>query len=166
MVDSPSRYAIDTNILIDLHMGEVLQEFFNLPLVILAPDVIVAEAREPSGATLRAYGLNEVSFSGEQVLEVYALRGRYRRVGLNDLFALMLARVEGVPLLTGDRHLRQAAEQEGVVVRGTLWILDTMIEHRVLTAARGTQALQTMLDNGRRLPVGECDVRMHRWSNA
>jgi rRNA-processing protein FCF1 len=165
MVDYPSRCVIDTNALIDLYIGDLLPTFFSLGWEILAPDVIVAELNsEPSSSTLLGYGLRVMSFSEIQVREMETLRQRYRRPSVPDLFALLLARREGVLLLTGDRHLRQAADQEGVPVRGTLWVLDTLVEQRRVAPADAARSLQRMIDRGTRLPTQACDLRLQQWT--
>jgi predicted nucleic acid-binding protein len=96
-------------------------------------------------------------------LEVVALRARYRRVSANDLFALVLARALGVTLLTGDRHLRKVAEQEGVEVHGTLSVLDEMVRLGVVAPAGAAEALERMLERGSRLPKAECRRRLRKW---
>ena len=62
----------------------------------------------------------------------------------------------GASLLTGDRHLRAAAEQEGVPVHGTLWLLDEMVRLAVVSPRLAAQALERMLERGSRLPLDEC----------
>lgn len=163
MVDSPLMYVVDANILIDLHVGGLLSEFFRLPFRFVTPDVVVAELDEPDGETLVARGLERGEFSGEQVLQVIHLRGRYRQVSAQDLFALVLAQALDAILLTGDRHLRQVAEAEGIAIHGTLWVLDEMVGLGVVPPGRAAQALERMLAGGRRLPRAECQARMRRW---
>jgi hypothetical protein len=163
MTDSPPLCIVDANILIDLHVGELLREFFRLPFRLAAPDVIIAELDEPDGEMLVGYGLESVELTGDQVLEVVALRARYRSVSANDLFALILARVEKATLLTGDRHLTEAAGQEGLTAHGTLWVLDEMIRLGAVARGKAAQALEQMLGRGRRLPQAECQKRLRQW---
>ena len=82
--------------------------------------MIVAELLEPDGDTLVEHGLESMELAGEQVLEVASLLARYRSVSTNDLFALVLSQTHEATLLTGDRHLSKVADQEGVMVHGTL----------------------------------------------
>jgi len=163
MRGSPSLCVVDANILIDLHIGGLLREVFALPLRLVAPDVIIAELDEPDGKGLMAYGLGSETLPGEQVLEVVALRARHRQVSANDLFALVLARALKATLLTGDGHLRKVAEQEGVEVHGTLWVLDEMVRLGVVAPAGAAEALERMLAQGRRLPEVECRRRLREW---
>ncbi|MBC7252168.1 MAG: DUF3368 domain-containing protein [Anaerolineae bacterium] len=163
MMDSPPPCVVDANILIDLHAGGLLREVFLLPFRLVAPDVIIAELYDPDGDMLLAYGLESETLSGAQVLEVASLLARYRYVSANDLFALVLARALKAPLLTGDRHLRQVAEQEGILVHGTLWVLDEMVRLRVIAPPQAARALEQMLVQGSRLPQAECQARLRRW---
>jgi len=160
MKDSPPLYIVDANILIDLHVGGLLQEIFRLPFRLAAPDVIVAERLEPDGETLAGYGLESVELAGNRVLEVASLLARHRSVSTNDLFALVLAQTHGATLLTGDRHLSKVADQEGVMVHGTLWVLDEMVRLRVVAPVQAAQALERMLKQGSRLPRAECQKRL------
>lgn len=163
MMDSPPLCVVDANILIDLHIGGLLREFFRLPFRLVAPDVIIAELYDPNGEMLTEHGLQSEMLSGAQVQEVASLVARHRRVSTNDLFALVLARTLKAMLITGDRRLRQIAVQQGVVVHGTLWVLDEMVRLKVVAPPQAAQALEQMLARGSRLPQAECQRRLRQW---
>lgn len=55
-----------------------------------------------------------------------------RSLSLPDSFALALAKRNAWTLLSGDRELRELAEEEEVRCLGVLWLLDRMSEHRVI----------------------------------
>jgi len=160
MVTYPLLCVVDANILIDLHAGDLLYEFFLLSLQLVAPDVIIAELQEPNGNDLVECGLQSKELSGAQVLEVFQLRTRYRQVSANDLFALVLARTLTATLLTGDRHLTQVAKRERVPTHGTLWVLDELVRLELAPSPRIARALERMLARGRRLPRAECQERL------
>jgi uncharacterized protein YacL len=163
MKDSPSPCIVDANILIDLHGGGLLREFFRLPFRLVAPDVIIAELHDPGGEMPIEHGLESAELAGDQVLEVAALLVHYRSVSTNDLFALVLARTLKATLLTGDRHLARVAALEKVPVHGTLWVLDAMVRLEVIAPSQAAQALQRMLARGSRLPQTECQRRLQKW---
>jgi predicted nucleic acid-binding protein len=125
--------------------------------------VVAAELQTPSVEMLVSRGLMVRELAGEQVLKVAQLTTLYRRPSTPDLFALVLARSLGIALLTGDRHLREAAQREGVVVHGTLWLLDRMVELGVLTCAAAAHALDRMIASGSRFPPVETQDRLRRW---
>ena len=109
MAEYPSKCVLDTSLLIDVYIGEIIVEFFQLPYSFVAPDVIIAELQEPDGKILMELGLRQGELIGSQVLEVIRLRELYRQPSVNDLFALVLARVLSATLLTSDGGLRKAA---------------------------------------------------------
>ena len=77
---------------------------------------------------------------------------QYKRPSRNDLFALVLAAAEHCPLLTGDKDLKAAAQNEGIEVRGTLWLVNELISTRKISAHVARLAYQRMRTHGRRLP--------------
>lgn len=163
MTDSRSPCVADANVLIDLHVGGLLAALSRLPCKVLVPDVVAAELINPDGTRLPEMGLEVHQFSGDQVVEVMRFRTRYNQVSTNDLFALVLAKACAATLLTGDRHLRQIADQEGVAVHGTLWVLDELVRLQIVDPSQAISALRRMLDQGQRLPLAECEHRFRLW---
>jgi len=142
----------DANILIDLEEGRLLSTFFTLPYQFTIPDILFYEELEDQHEYLLALGLclgelNEITMS-----YVVDLVQRVRGPSRNDCFALALAKQEKCPLLTGDRALRDAAIQEGVEVRGTLWIVEEMVIGKIISKQQAHEAYTAMEQKGRRLP--------------
>ena len=81
----------------------------------------------------------------------------YPKPSFQDLSALVLAKGNGWTLLSGDGHLRQAAQEEAVLVHGTLWLIRRLVESRILDATSAAKAFKSMKDQGRRLPWAEVD---------
>jgi predicted nucleic acid-binding protein len=142
----------DANILIDMDTGGLLAPMFSMDFQFAVPDVLYHEELMAQHAGLLELGLASVTMSVELVAEVARLAQRYRRPGRNDLFALALAASEACPLLTGDKDLRQAAEDNGVELRGTLWLVAEMIRSGKISTPAAQAAFQRMRDSGRRLP--------------
>ncbi len=67
--------------------------------------------------------------------------------------ALVVAGRLPVPLFTSEELLGRVAEQEGVEVRGTLWLLDRMVTSEALSVRVAACALERILLAGRRLPA-------------
>lgn len=55
-------------------------------------------------------------------------------------------------LLTGDKALRTLADQEGVDVKGTVWVLSELVVTKVISCETAWAAVRQMGDKGRRLP--------------
>jgi predicted nucleic acid-binding protein len=165
-MDSPRAVITDANIWIDLNRGGITAEAFKLDLVFKTPDLVAHEILSPSAASLKRSGLHVVELPGTRVLEIIQLARKYPRPSRPDLSALVLAAAEGAILLTGDKALRAAGEEEGIEVRGLLWLLDEMVKSQVLTGGKAIAALQQMLENGSRLPQSDCERCIQAWRTA
>lgn len=142
----------DANILIDLEEGQLIELMFQLPYRFSIPDILFVEELEEEHQQLIALGLNLSELSGNTMLYAMELIPRYAQASRNDCFALALAVQEGCPLLTGDKALRKAAESESVMVRGTLWLVETMVKQQLITIDQAREAYRRMEAAGRRLP--------------
>lgn len=142
----------DANILIDLEEGDLLTTFFELPYEFTIPDILFFEELEEQHAHLIDMGLTTKELSGSSMSYVFTLIERARGPSRNDCFALALAKQENCPLLSGDRDLRQLAEEEFIPVRGTIWVIGKMIENSLITIDQARTSYDLMKDAGRRLP--------------
>lgn len=163
MVGYPLRCVVDTSLLIDLYIGKIMLDFFKLPFDFVAPDVIIAELHEPNGKLLMKLGLQQRELTGDQILEVIQLRKQYLQPSVNDLFALVLARILKATLLTNDGNLRKVAHQEGIVTHGTLWVLDEMVQVKIIPPLQAIDALSAMRERGSRFPPDEYDKHIRKW---
>lgn len=85
-------------------------------------------------------GLALRELAGETMSYAMELIPRYTGASRNDCFALALAAQEGCTLLTGDKALRNAAESEQVMVRGTLWLVELMVRQELIGIERALSA--------------------------
>ncbi|QQC63808.1 PIN domain-containing protein [Paraburkholderia ginsengisoli] len=156
-------YVSDTNIWIDFHHAELLQELFQLPFSLCCTDFVALEMDSPELAPLVDLGLVIESLSSNEVQQLQGLTQQHKNPSLADMSCYFLARERQLPLLTGDGALRALAQREKVQVHGVLWLLDRMVEHNVIAAARAALALRTMLEKNARFPERECQLRLERW---
>ncbi|MBN3854247.1 DUF3368 domain-containing protein [Paraburkholderia sp. Ac-20340] len=147
----------DANILIDIEVGGLTASMFSLDYQFALPDVLFYEELEAQHAHLLDMGLEVRELDERMVARAAFLARQYRRPGRMDLFALVLAAEAQCPLLTGDRDLRAAAENERVEVRGTLWLVAEMLRAGTINAQVARSAYQQMRAHGRRLPWGRAE---------
>lgn len=152
----------DTNILIDMDAAGLLEEMFQLTDDFAVPDLLYVEELQEHHAELPGYGLLILEMSSEVICEAQRLRSIYDQPSQMDLNALALAKYQGCPLLTGDRRLREAAEQEQVAVNGTLWLLEALYETRIISIARIELAYDAMRRENRRLPWRDVENQLRR----
>lgn len=150
----------DANILIDIEEGGLLEVLFHLPYQLVTPDILYFEELEDQHGHLLQLGLQTLELSPESMREAGRLIKRYRKPSANDCFALALAMQEQCPLLTGDQSLRQAAVQEQIEVKGTLWVVEELVQRRVIAIDRAHEAYSSMKANGRRLPWEKAKERL------
>lgn len=161
----------DANILIDMDDGSLLDKMFRLSETFAVPDVLFYEELSSRHPELPELGLVLKTLLGEGVVEAERLgalcTGR-DAPGRNDLFALMLAKQEQCPLLTGDRRLRRVAaeHQADTEVRGTLWLVGRMKDERLITATGAARSYAKMRDAGSRLPWDEVERQLSAWGVA
>jgi predicted nucleic acid-binding protein len=127
-------FVSDTNIWIDFEKVGLLDKLFSLPFQYCTTDFVANELEQPDARKLVKRGLQVKSLEAAALMRIEALMQRYARPSFTDLSCLVMAEEIGCKLLTGDQALRKAAEKESnVVVHGVLWLLDQMIEHKILS---------------------------------
>ena len=156
-------YISDTNIWIDFGHAGLLDALFVLPFTFVSTDFVVDELSHPEPAGLVERGLVVEVLPPEKVEQLFGLMAEHGNSSLADVSCYLVAKTQGLPLLTGDGRLRKQAAKDGVQVHGALWLLDQLVELEFIATTRAAAALQVMLDAGARLPQAECDHRLARW---
>ena len=152
----------DANIFIDFEAAGLTAELFRLSHEIVVPDVLFAQELSERHGHLIGHGLKTMNLNGEQVAAAFGLRRKHKGTGVNDVFALVLAKTLGCPLVTGDRGLRAAAQAEDVQLMGTLTLMEQLFYQGVLDHRGVEEAYRKMQDAGRRLPAKEVSAQLQR----
>ena len=152
----------DSNIFIDMESGGLLEHMFRLPEEFAVPDVLYIEELRERHSNLPGYGLRVLGMDGHVVADAVRLRRVYRKASQNDLFALALAISLECPIITGDRHLREAAMAEGAELLGTLWLVERLVRERLIEVADAERAYEAMRNDRRRLPWSEVSLQLAR----
>lgn len=142
----------DANIFIDLDCCGLTALMFSLPYRFCTPDVLFERELCRQHANLLQMGLQQLSLTEQSMIYVVQLSSQYRKTSMHDLMALSLAKQESCPLLTGDKALRDAAQKEAVLIKGTVWVLEQLVVHQKIDKNQAITALDTMKSKGRRLP--------------
>ena len=146
-------FSCDANIFIDLEEGEVLDFLFQLPHRFLVPDILFVEELQEQHDYLLDLGLVLGELAPHSMSDAGRLIQRYGdSCSRNDCFVLALARQEQCVLLTGDQGLRNAAETEATLTKGTIWVIEHLLKHRIITKQQALSAYQAMQEKARRLP--------------
>ena len=156
----------DTSVLIDLDRGALVEATFRLPFEFTVPDLLYErELREHGGPEFVRMGLRVEELDGDGVALALGYLRKRRSLSLPDSFALALAKKNAWTLLSGDRELRELAEEEEVGCHGVLWLFDQMFEHRVVDQDDLRAGLGKIAAHPRcRLPRSEIRKRLLTYS--
>lgn len=153
----------DTNVWIDLRVGNLLDNVFELDARWLIPDLVGRELGTERKELLVEWGLEVRSLTGDEVESVIRLNKTYSAPSRTDMATLVVARAEDGILVTGDGALRDAAEEEDIEVHGTLWVVDALVDTGTVVPPEAARALQLMKEADRRLPEDEVNERIAAW---
>lgn len=158
----------DASCLIDLKKGRLLASFVRLPVDLAIPLTVreseLLDFTELEWDLLDGAGLITVDLPADGVQRAFEIGRQYSRLSANDAFCLATAeRFEDRVLLTGDRLLRTAAEENAVDVHGILWVVDELHRLDICGPDELLAALELWRDDRSVfLPPGEVRRRMER----
>lgn len=147
------RLVVDSSSVISLHMGEVLERLFDLTPEVFTTDLTANELEEPPADRLIQMGLTVYSLRDAELSEAEQLASENASVSLQDTSVIVLARRLGAIVLADDKPLRELAQSKGLQVHGSLWVLEQLAFHQLITASVLCEAIRKMLRSGRRLPL-------------
>lgn len=158
----------DACVLVDLEEVGLLEQWLALEIEGHIPDLVTDELRNGGHddvlRLIESGRIQEHSFDETELAQIWALLAAIgSSISLEDASALFLAQALGAGLLTGDGPLRQAGKERRVDVHGLLWILDRMVDRKILTPSRAADKLGLLRSGGSRLPEGEVNLRLDRW---
>jgi len=66
-------------------------------------------------------------------------------------------------LLTCDRKLRKEAEGHAIEVRGSIWVIEQLVENGIINSTRGISLLENLKMTNNRLPFDLIDKLIRQW---
>ena len=157
----------DANIFIDLLQIDLLTPFFQLQYEFHVADLVVAEIQEDNVAELDHHfkdgSLHKKTFDYGELVEIQSLQLKHKTLSIADCSCLFHAITLSANLLTGDGALRRTAKQNNVTVHGILWILDELVNQKIITKKQAYNKLSQLVELNPRLPVAECKKRLKKW---
>jgi len=150
----------DSNIFIDMEVSNLTQKMFELPYQFGVPDILYYEELKEEHHNLLEYGLKTKKLSSNSIKYSQKIIKKYPKTSPNDLFALALAKQDSCPLITGDGALRKAGAKEGVIIFGTVWLVEELMNYSIITVDEAREAYKLMKNNGRWLPWEMIEKRL------
>ncbi len=157
----------DTNVFFDIISIGVLPEFFALGFEIFTTDFVVREILESDQkiqieSFIRAKKLNVFKLTAEEVEKIRKFRTMRLFKGITDKTVLWKSYQLKCPLLTGDKKLRNEAEDLKIKVHGSIWVINEFIEKEIITKIKGAELLGKLKLINASLPHDEIDKLIKR----
>lgn len=163
----------DTNVFIDLHSVGLLDQFFLLPWEIHTTDFVMLELlREDQKEAVASYqrngSLHIATFKPTEIIEInnlFKIAMTKTNVSITDCSVWYYAKQNGYTLLTGDFKLRSSAMNEGMEVRGIIYVFDELVSSGILPSKVAAEKLALLKSKNPRLPDSEIEKRLKLWTD-
>lgn len=159
----------DTNVFFDLINIKALPYFFGLDLEICTTDFVVNEITRPEQheqiqVFVQSKKLTVFSLSPDEMgaLTLMVTKRNLRRIA--DRSVLWKALDLKCKLLSGDGNLRKEAEENGLTVNGSIWVLQQLALDVIITHSQAVVFLQELKKINDRLPEEEIDKLIKQFS--
>jgi len=146
----------------DMMSIEILPDFFGLDFEICTTDFVVAEIKKIEQADqiqtfIRSKQLTVFKFTVEELEAVLNLKTTRNLRRITDKSVLWKALELKCTLLTGDKNLRNEAQEQGLEVRGSLWVIRILAEKDKIRATQAIQFLELLKSVNGSVPKEEID---------
>lgn len=160
----------DTNVFFDMMSIEVLPDFFGLDYEICTTDFVVNEIIRIDQAEqiqnfIRSKQLTVYNLSSDEIEEVVNLKTKRNLRRITDKSVLWKALQLKCRLVTGDKNLRSEAEEQGLEVNGSLWVIRTLVETKIISPAVAAELLEKLKIVNDSLPKEEIDKLIKKYKN-
>ena len=160
----------DTNIFLDLYDIDLLDVFCQLPIQVHTVDFVINEITRPNQQeairTLVKKGrLYVKEYMPESIMDLYQFHAECGgNLTLTDSTVIYYAQsLADCRILTGDRQLRNRAEERGIKVSGILYVFDQLVEFGLLSCHEAALKLEKLRIINSRLPKREIEERIEKW---
>lgn len=153
----------DTNVFIDVLKCDICSEFFKLKREIHTTQFVMEELHEEQLNELSTYRekgrLIVKEFQQDELANLVLMQVKRKGVQrrLADKSVLYLCEEHIGLLLGGDGDLRKEAEERGLEVHGSIWLINELVEEGILPPQEGVNKLILLKKVNSRLPLKEID---------
>lgn len=156
---------LDASVMLDLIVGEIESCLLSCPCMFITSDIIADEEinRSYTRTQLQELGISINELEPDELIRIMEIMERHPELSPKDLSAYLFSVKYGGILISGDGALRTFAEAHQITCHGTLWLLDHLVNRRLLVPPEGANALERMLKGKRWLPRAECEMRIQVW---
>ena len=157
----------DTNVLFDVIKIGALPEFFSLDFDICTTVFVIEEIkpspqRELVETFIRAKRLTVFEFTGEEIEDVVNFDTGRKLKRFTDKSVIWKSIQLNCPMLTGDSRMREIAENMGIEVHGSIWVIDELISSDLISKGKAIELFEQLLETNSWLPRNEIEKRINK----
>lgn len=158
----------DSSVIFDIIKIQVLPEFFALDFEICTTDfvkgeILESEQREQIEIFIRSHQLIVFELNEAEIDEIVNFKTNRLFKTITDKSVLWKAKQLNCPLLTGDAKLRNEAIDQGIIVHGSIWIIQILVESCVITPKTGIEYLEKLKISNDRLPIDQIEKLIRKF---
>jgi len=144
----------DANVLIDLGLVNGLEVLTQLTKVEVL-DVVFDECTAPQNLQVQilSAGIQKIEVTPDWLMSSQ----QYKKGPLSsqDALCLYYAKTFNRGLITNEKPLRNLSQNQGITIRGTLWIIREAYEQNLLSSDELCGWISTLIQHGSRMPSQE-----------
>ena len=157
----------DTNIFIDLLNIDLFKKFLRLPMEIHTTDLVLSELKDEQAEVIEEHikdkKITVITADEEEYSELIELMKERESISLVDYSVYYFAKKINATILTGDKTFKNYAEGKNMEVKGILWVLDEILNKKLLGKSDLAAKLRLLIETNKRIPVDECQQRLEKW---
>ena len=156
--DSNNILINDSCILFDLVDLNLLDDFFQLEFSYYTTSSVIEEVVDDSQMSLiKAYiSKNKLIVDNQGLLEsIESIYDLYPSLSFTDSSVLELTKRKKGILLSSDKSLRKISKQNGINVKGLLWVIRNLVEMNVISSEKAIERLNLYPQINVRAPIKE-----------
>ncbi len=158
----------DANIFIDLAELELFPLFFQLNLTLHTTKEVLLECDPTHQQALKEYAAKKLLtihiLSEEQLEKLEHLKFK-KGLSAQDKSILYLAYEQQAMVLTGDNLIRKWCKQQNLEVHGILWILEELVQYKLLEFGEAITHLTNLMQINQWLPQDACQKLLVNWQS-
>ncbi|MFV8368885.1 hypothetical protein [Flavobacterium sp. LB2R40] len=160
----------DANILIDLVLLNLMNEFIQLEIELKTTDFVFEELNEDQKIIIEEFinsGKIEliITEKEEDFISIVTILDNSSGLSFEDCSVWHYAhKLDGI-LLSGDGRLRKQATANGILVKGILYVFDQLLLNNLISFDYAIEKLEQLYEINPRLPSNSKNERITSWSS-
>jgi predicted nucleic acid-binding protein len=157
----------DTNVLFDVIKIGALPEFFSLDFDICTTVFVIDEIksspqREQVETFIRSKQLTVFEFNGEDIEDIINFETCRHLNRLTDKSVIWKSLELKCPMLTGDKKMKEVAENIGISVHGSIWVIDELYNYNLISTEKTIELLEQLMKTNSWLPRNDIEKRINK----